>query len=281
MKYLGAHVSAAGGLENALGAAMELKINAIQVHSSPPQRWNTKPYPKGYEASYMELLPESKVEKVFFHGIYLINLATPSEDKQALAEMSLRFYLDLQERIGGSGVIFHLGSLKDEPDEKVGLKRVASGINRVLEKQKGKSRLILEVAAGSGRVVGAKLSDLKIVYDQVEDKSRVGFGLDTQHLWASGYDIKDSYQAVMKEIDETLSIDKVWSIHLNDSKTALGSKIDRHENLGDGLIGNEALATMVNDPRLQEIPFILETPALKDMEGSAREVAKMRAMVRV
>lgn len=280
MRYLGAHVSAAGGLENSLIAAKELEIGTIQIHPSPPQKWNTKEYPKGFETKYLESLLDSKVEKTFFHGIYLINLATPADDKRKLAELSLRNYLDLQERIGGSGVVFHLGSLKDEPDEKLGLSRISEAINRILEKQKGKSRLILEVAAGSGRVIGSKLMDLRKVYDSVEDKSRVGYGLDTQHLWASGYDIKDSYDYVMKEIDETLGLDKVWSIHLNDSKSALGSRVDRHENLGEGVIGYDALQRMVQDPRLRDIPFILETPGLKTLEGAATEVAKLKEMAK-
>jgi deoxyribonuclease-4 len=279
-RYFGAHVSAAGGLKNAALAALELGINTIQIHPSPPQRWNTTPFPEGVEHSFNETRKDSCLEKVFFHAIYLINMATPDAGKFHSAKLSLVNYLDLNSRVDGAGVIFHVGSMKDQPDEAEGYDRVVSGLNWVLDRAPTNSKLILEVAAGSGSVIGDKVEELALIYSQLDRKELVGFGLDTQHMWASGYNLVDDVEAVIDLVDRELSLDKVWSIHLNDSKTELASRKDRHENIGDGLIGEAALRRIFLHPKLAHIPFILETPALGTMEGARSEVEKLRAFIK-
>lgn len=278
-RYFGAHVSCAGGLVNAAKAAIELGINTIQIHPSPPQRWNNQPFTGGVEDEFNKLRKGSCLEKVFFHAIYLINMATPDPQKFHLAKTSLLNYLDLSSRIDGAGVIFHVGSMKDQPDEATGYDRVVSGLNWVLEKAPKNSRLIMEVAAGSGSIIGDRLEELALIYSQLERKELAGFGLDTQHMWASGYDLTNNLDGVLNEIEEQLSFDKVWSVHLNDSKTELSSKKDRHENIGDGLIGEASLRNVFTHPKLQSIPFILETPALESLEGAASEIKKLVAFL--
>ncbi|MCB0319346.1 MAG: deoxyribonuclease IV [Bdellovibrionales bacterium] len=275
ISYFGAHVSVSGGLEKAIENASALGVNSIQIHPSPPQRWNRNPYPPGYEEKFLELKARSSIEKVFFHAIYLINLVSPERDKVEQAKDSLAHYLDLLGRIQGDGVIVHVGSLKDEPDDLAGFQRAAVAIDEILARTPESSRLILEVSAGSGRIVGARFEELREIYNRVQAKQRLGFGLDTQHMWASGYDIKDDLEGVMSSIGEVFGFEKVWSIHLNDSKTELASKKDRHENLGDGLIGEPALRTMLARPEFQSIPWILETPALKEMETAKAETQKL------
>ena len=278
-RYFGAHVSAAGGLKNAAAAAIELNINTIQVHPSAPQRWNSAPFPEGYEDEFLACKKSSCLEKVFFHAIYLINMASPDPQKFHLAKTSLVNYLDLNSRIGGAGVIFHVGSMKDQPDEAEGYDRVVSGINWVMERAPKDARLILEVAAGSGSVIGDRVEELALIYSQLDNKAQVGFGLDTQHMWASGYDLVNDLEGVIATVDSELSLGKVWSIHLNDSKTALGSKKDRHENIGDGLIGESCLRAVFTHPELAQIPFILETPALESLEGAQSELNKLRGFI--
>jgi deoxyribonuclease-4 len=279
-RLFGAHVSSAGGLHNALIAAKEIGINTIQVHPSAPQRWNTTPYPPGTENEFLSLLPDSGVTKVFFHAIYLINMATPDNQKFSLAKTSLLNYLDLSARIGGAGVIFHVGSLKAQPDEAEGYDRVVSGINALMEKAPKNSRLIMEVAAGSGAVIGDQLEELALIYSQLEKRDQVGFGLDTQHMWASGYDLVNNLEDVVEQIEKIFTLDKVWSIHLNDSKTELASRKDRHENIGDGLIGSDALERFFMHPKFSDIPFILETPALESVEGAKSEIEKLRRFIK-
>jgi hypothetical protein len=279
-RYFGAHVSAAGGLKNAVTAAVELGINTIQVHPSPPQRWNTSPFAEGAEEPFNQAREGTCLEKVFFHAIYLINMATPDNVKFQNAKVSLLNYLDFNARIGGSGVIFHVGSMKDQEDEAVGYDRVVSGLNYIMEKAPANARLILEVAAGAGSVIGDKVEELAMIYGQLERKENVGFGLDTQHMWASGYDFQNHLEDVIDNVESSLGLDKVWSIHLNDSKTALESRKDRHENIGDGLIGGEALRKVFTHKKLAHIPFILETPALESLDGARSEIEKLRGFLR-
>lgn len=275
-KFFGCHVSASGGLERAIENGKALGVNTIQLHPCPPQRWNSKPFAPNIEREFIAQRADSGIEKVFFHGIYLINLATGNPSQLQLAKLSLIHSLDLISRLKGEGVIFHLGSMKDQADEHVGLTQAASTINQALAESPNDGRLLLEVAAGSGAIIGDRLEELAEVYDQVENKDRVGFALDTQHLWASGYKYDEDLEGFIEEVDRVFGLTRVAAIHLNDSKTERGSRKDRHENLGKGLIGEETLRRFFTHPKLNGIPFILETPAMKDLAEAADEVATLR-----
>ncbi len=278
-RYWGCHVSAAGGLGNAIRNGQELGVNTIQIHASPPQRWNFAPFAAGIENEFLELVPKSGIERVFFHGIYLINLASLDEAVYSRSRTSLIHALELMARISGNGVIFHLGSMKDHSDEKIGYRRAADAINVVLEKSKNEAKLLLEVAAGSGKVIGDRMEELAEIYELVENKERVAFALDSQHLWASGYDLRTDLDGVVAQAEQILTLEKIEAFHLNDSKTKLGSRVDRHENLGDGELGMEAIKKLVLHPKLAHIPFILETPHLKEMEAAKKEVQTLRSIV--
>ncbi|HMO02068.1 MAG TPA: deoxyribonuclease IV [Oligoflexia bacterium] len=279
MRYFGCHVSTAGGLHAALEHGSLLKVNTIQVHPAPPQRWNSKPFPDNFADLYLKHISASPIKKVFFHGIYLINLASAEAKNRKLSEISLVNYLDLAFRINAEGVIFHVGSAKNNGSLVEAFKTVAEGINRVLALSKNGSRLLLEVSAGGGAVIGSKLEELGAIYQLIDDKSRVGFALDTQHLFASGYDIVNRLQEVIEQVAEILTVEKVWAIHLNDSETDLASRKDRHANLGNGKIGLEALAAFINHPKLKGIPIMLETPALKSLETAVGEVDRLRSII--
>jgi deoxyribonuclease-4 len=267
-------------MEMALVNAQELGVNTIQLHPSPPQRWNAKPFPPDYGAKFIAQRASSGVDKVFFHGIYLINLANPDPQQLHLSRTSLVHHLELTAQIAGDGVIFHVGTAKHAADETAALRQAAEGVNWIMENSPAPARLLLEVAAGAGSIIGDRVEELAAIYDQVEQKERVGFALDSQHLWASGYDLTNELDTIIDSFERTLAIEKIWAIHLNDSKTALASKKDRHENLGDGAIGNSTLSAFVNHPKLRHIPFILETPGLKDMETAKVEVEKLKAIAR-
>lgn len=277
-RYLGCHISAAGGLLKALERAEAVGINTMQIHPSPPQRWNTKPFETGIEAEYLAAKKHSCLEKVFFHGIYLINLASPDDQKRRLAELSLAHDLQLADRIAGEGVIFHVGSLKDEPSAEVGYQRAADTILAALDRAGGNAPLILEVSAGSGKIVGSRFSELVHIYELTGRNPRVRFALDTQHMWASGYDLAHHLGDLIDEIGSSVGVDAIAAIHLNDSRSALGSHVDRHEDLGKGTIGWDTLSAVVNHPQLRQIPFILETPSLKSDEGVAEQVGQLRIM---
>lgn len=278
-RIFGAHLSSSGGYASALLRAEELRISCMQLHAAPPQRWKTSRFQSGVEDEYLEQLPKVSPIKLFFHGIYLINLGSPREELQQSSVASLISYLDLISRMKGEGVIFHLGSFKDEDDIERGFARVIRNVNEALLKSPQDSRLLLEVSAGAGRIIGSKLDELARVYDGVEQKERVGFALDTQHLWASGYDYVSDTAGFVAELGRTLTFQKIWAIHVNDSKTALASKRDVHANIGEGTIGREGLSRMINHPELRHIPLILETPGLKTPETTVQEVEALRSLL--
>lgn len=276
-RFLGCHVSSAGGLENAILNGEILGVNTIQIHPSPPQRWNSQKFLEGSEKKFLEKKKDSNIQKVFFHGIYLINLANPDDSKFHLSKLSLVNYLDLLARISGDGVIFHTGSFKDQVDENEGFERIIKAINWIFEHSENSAKLLLEVSAGSGRVIGSKFSDLAKIYDGVKERSRLGFALDTQHMFGSGYDFKNNLEEIILDLEKTLGLENIKAIHFNDSKVDLASKKDRHENLGEGKIGEEVLKKFLNHKKLQEIPFILETPNLGILETAKIEVKKLKS----
>lgn len=278
-RYLGCHVSVAGGLEHALVTAQTLGVNAIQIHPSAPQRWNYKPFPKGVEDKYLKLLPDSGVVQVFFHAIYLINLANPDPAKVNNAKQSLIHYLDLAERMGAQGVIFHTGSAKEQPSMEVALIQAAEAVSEILEKANPrKAKLLLEVAAGSGSVIGARFEELREIFDRVPNKQQLGFALDTQHMWASGYDVAFKSVDVLQQIESVFGIENVHAIHVNDSKSDLASKVDRHDNVGSGKIGSGGLKNFLGMKEFAQIPMILETPGLKSVETAASEVQALKGL---
>ena len=275
-QFYGCHLSASGGLENALKSAQALGINTVQLHPTAPQKWISKPFPIGCETAFKDFREASGVKKVFFHGQYLINLATANPNQAHLARQSLSVYLDLISRLNGDGVIFHVGSSKDHSDEQAAFQICAEMINAVLADSPSDSRLLLEVAAGSGNIIGDRMEELATIYNMVTAKERVGFALDSQHMWASGYDLQHDLAGILRQASDIFGFEKIWAIHLNDSMTELASKKDRHENLGDGLIGEAALRAFFTSPELAAIPFILETPAMKDPALTVIEVEKLR-----
>lgn len=278
-RAFGCHVSSSGGIANAIRAGMTLGVNSIQIHPSPPQRWNSKAFDAGLENEFLELRKDSGISKVFFHAIYLINLANPDPQQFHLSKNSLVHYLNFNDRLQADGVIFHVGSNKDQPSEELGFARAAEGINWILEQTDAKVPLLLEVAAGSGAIIGDRLEELATIYKQVDQKKRVGFALDTQHMWASGYDWQSQLDSIVGQVDSILGLENIHAIHFNDSKTECGSKKDRHENIGDGLIGMEAMTAIFMHPKLASIPFILETPCMKDIESAKIDVEKLRSMI--
>lgn len=275
MRYLGGFVSCAGGLYKSIENGESLNVNSIMIHPSPPQRWNTKPFDEEQIQKFNEVRQTSDIKKVFFHGIYLINLANPDKQKFHLSKVSLVNYLDLADKINAESVIFHVGSFKEiSPEE--GFERIIFGINWILEHAENNSKLSLEVAAGSGNVVGAKLEDLAKIYEGVKQKDRLEFCLDTAHLFGSGYDIANNLDGFIQETDKIIGINKISAIHFNDSKVEFNSKKDRHENLGVGLIGETAMKNFLNHEKLRDKTFLLETPGMKDVESGILEINKLK-----
>ncbi|MCA9382619.1 deoxyribonuclease IV [Candidatus Dojkabacteria bacterium] len=263
-RLIGAHVSAAGGIYNAVKNADDFDINCFQIFASPPQRWSFK---KPEEKDIQKFIADYKTSQqkaFYFHSIYLINLASEDKQKHHLAKMSLIDYLTLNNELGGNGVITHIGTATGTTYEKA-IENIRFGVNYVLEKtEKCSVPLILEVTAGTGNTIGSNFTHLKDIIEGVENKDRIKVGFDSAHLYASGYDIVNDLENVLNDFDKLVGLDKVESVHLNDSKVGLNEKRDRHENIGDGTIGAAGIKNLINNDRLKHLPFILETPGSKE-----------------
>ena len=261
MKYIGPHVSASGGVEYAPINAKEVGATAFALFTRNQRQWVSKPLTQqsieqfkarceeyGYDARY--ILP---------HDSYLINLGHPQEE--GLEKSRAAFYDEMHrcEQLGLTMLNFHPGSHLNEIDKDTCLARIAESINITLDRTQGVTAVI-ENTAGQGSNMGFSFYQLAQIIDQVNDKSRVGICLDTCHTYSAGYDIRDNYDAVWKEFDEVVGFKYLRGIHLNDTKKALGSRVDRHESLGLGLLGTAFFERFMKDPRFDNIPLILETP---------------------
>lgn len=291
-RNLGCFVSCAGGLFNIIERGNALGVNTVMTHPAPPQRWNSTPFKDETVEKYLEAKSKDKnIKKVYFHGIYLINLANPDSQKFHLSKLSVMHHLDLLRRINADGVIFHTGSFKDTTEE-VGFERVIYGLNWIFDEMEklpsakendsfwNKEKLFLEVAAGSGNVVGDKFQELAKIYTGIKEEHRhkIGFCLDTQHMFASGYDLINNLDGVIEDLDSTLGLNKISAIHFNDSKTDFASNKDRHEDLGDlGKIGSKAMKAFLNHPKLAGKDFILETPSLDVFETAKQQVDLLKS----
>ena len=288
--YLGAHVSSAGGIENAIKEGDRYDINSIQMMPTAPMRWATKSIAQESIDNFVEALKGSRVKKILIHGIYLTNLARDDKQLFHLGKMGLVVYLDFANRVGDLikkndldveilGVCFHPGSQK-ELNYEDSLERISYGIDWVLDEVGGNQWLLIESTAGTGTNMGRNFTELRSMRDGCKNIERVGYVLDTQHTYAAGYDWVNDMDSVVEEIGETLGYDRVKSIHLNDSMMALASNKDRHANLGEGKLGKETITKLLKRKELKNTPFILETPALKSSTTMGEEISKLKELAK-
>ena len=261
MKYIGPHVSASGGVELAPVNAKELGATAFALFTRNQRQWVSKPLSEQSIALFKERCAEYGYDArhILPHDSYLINLGHPHEE--GLEKSRTAFYDEMHrcEQLGLSMLNFHPGSHLNEIDKDVCLARIAESINIALDRTQGVTAVI-ENTAGQGSNMGFSFYHLAQIIEQVEDKSRVGVCLDTCHTYSAGYDIKDNYEAVWQEFGEVVGFSYLKGIHLNDTKKALGSRVDRHESIGLGLLGIDFFKRFMQDPRFDNIPLILETP---------------------
>ncbi len=275
MKYLGAHVSAEGGVQNAPVNAHAIGAKAFALFTKNQKQWFANPLTlasiklfrdncEKYDYKPFQILP---------HDSYLINLGHPESEP---LEKSRNAFLDEMQRCGQLGLDrlnFHPGSHLNAIGTEECLKRIAESINLVLDKTKGVTAVI-ENTAGQGTNLGHTFEQLKMIIDYVEDKSRVGVCIDTCHAYTSGYDVKtpEGFRETFAKFDEIVGFKYLKGMHLNDSKKELGTRVDRHDNIGIGLIGEELFGIIMNDPRFDDMPLILETPEESLWEAEIRQL---------
>ena len=258
---LGSHVSIAGGFEKALERGAEINCNAIQIFTKSNRQWASKPIHLEEAVLFKKCQQASAVTCIVAHASYLINIGSPDHH---ICQKSIAALLDELERceiLGIPFLVFHPGSHTSGSKEEC-LSRIAQSINTILEQYKGKTLLILETSAGQGSSVGNTLEELALIKSLVIQPEKIGFCVDTCHIFAAGYDIRDkkSYNLFWENFDKVLKIENLKVIHLNDSKKELKSNVDRHENIGEGALGIDAFRFIMNDKRLFSVPKILETP---------------------
>lgn len=260
MKYIGAHVSASGGVEFAPVNAHQIGATAFALFTKNQRQWVSKPLTEDSIRLFKENCKKFGFapEHILPHDSYLINLGHPEEE--GLNKSRAAFLDEMQrcEQLGLKLLNFHPGShLKKIPVEEC-LDRIAESINLTLEKTKGVTAVI-ENTAGQGSNLGNEFWQLKYIIDRVEDKSRVGVCLDTCHTYTAGYDFLNDYDGVFGEFDEVVGLKYLRGMHINDSKKELGSRVDRHDSIGKGLIGFSFFEKLMKDHRFDNIPLILET----------------------
>lgn len=262
MKFVGAHVSASGGVDQAVIRAHELEATAFALFTKNQRQWKAAPLPADVIDKFKAACAQYGYgpEQILPHDSYLINLGHPVEE--ALEKSREAFLDEMQrcEQLGLTLLNFHPGSHLMQIDEDKCLARIAESINIVLDKTQGVTAVI-ENTAGQGSNLGFKFEHLAAIIDGVEDKSRVGVCIDTCHAFAAGYDLRteENCQKTFKELGEVVGFNYLRGMHLNDAKSAFNSRVDRHHSLGEGNIGKTVFSYIMRDARFDNIPLILET----------------------
>ncbi len=264
---LGAHLSIAGGLEKAVSRAVALDCTALQIFTKNASTWKERMLSPAEIDRFTAARADAGIHTVAAHTSYLINIAAAERRHLMRSCAALEKELVRAAALQISDVVLHPGSHMGI-GEALGLAKAVESLNRVLSQQpRTNARILLETTAGQGSNLGYRFEQLAALIDRVEDKSRIGVCLDTAHIFAAGYDIRsmDAYTEVMRLFDSTIGLKYLKLLHLNDSKKELGSRVDRHEHIGQGTIGLEAFGFIMQDSRLAAIAKIIETP--KDSNG--------------
>jgi deoxyribonuclease-4 len=263
MKYIGAHVSASGGVENAPINANMIKAKAFAFFTKNQRQWFSNPLSKANIKLFRENCDKLgyKPFQILPHDSYLINLGHPEQEPLEKSRASFLDEMQRCEQLGLDRLNFHPGSHLKTINEEECLSRIAESINIALDKTRGVTAVI-ENTAGQGTNMGHKFEQLKFILNKVDDKSRVGICIDTCHAYTSGYDIKTpkGFNETFTLFEKIIGFNFLKGMHINDSKKELGSRVDRHDSIGKGILGEDFFRLLMNDARFDNMPLILETP---------------------
>ncbi|MCD6217110.1 deoxyribonuclease IV [bacterium] len=264
---IGAHISTAGGLEKCFERAEKLGCSVIQIFTKSPSQWKAKPITDNVAYDFRKRWSESAISHVIAHNAYLINLAHPQDYEWNKSFDAMLDELNRADKLGIKWLITHSGNHLGS-GETNGIERIVDAITRLLyDTQDLQCGILIETTAGQGSSIGTTFEQLASMIEKIDCAERTGVCLDTAHIFAAGYDIRTSgkFEKVLRKFSRTIGLKKLKAIHLNDSKKPLGSRIDRHANIGDGEIGVECFRFLVNRKPFMRIPMILETPGGEKM----------------
>ena len=279
---LGAHVSTAGGVATAPARGVAIGATALQLFTKTPNQWREPEISAETAEAYRTELKKSGIRSVVAHDSYLINLASPDEVLRARSMTSFMAELTRCNRLGVPAVVSHPGNFLDDHD--AGIRRNAAAITSCLERVAGPVMVLLETTAGTGTALGRTFEELAQIRELIPapHQERIGFCADTCHLYAAGYDLVRDYDGVWDAWDRVLGFALLRCVHLNDSKTPMGARRDRHELIAEGTLGAEPFRRIMRDPRFDGIPKLLETPKGDDMvTNDKRMLKRLRAYQRV
>ena len=280
MKLIGAHVSASNGVSQAPINAHAIGADTFALFTRNPSRWTSKPISEKEAIAFKENCAKYGYtpDKILPHDSYLINLGAPEAEKLDKSREAFLDEMQRCEQLGLTMLNFHPGSHLNMMPVDDCLDLIAASINLTLEKTSG-VKAVIENTAGQGSNLGFSFEQLAHIIDKVEDKSRVGVCIDSCHAFAAGYDLStiDSYADTWRRFDEIVGFKYLSGMHLNDTKKGLASKVDRHETLGNGVLGADFFSFLMNDPRMDNIPLILETP---DESIWAQEITWLKSLIK-
>ena len=281
---LGAHFSIAKGLHRAFYTARDYDCTAMQVFTKNASTWKERKVSDEEVERFERASAETGIGHVASHTSYLINLASPEKDKHRMSCQALEKELLRSSALGIGYVVLHPGAHMGSGVEE-GIRRISQSIRRVMHSSdRITCRLLLETTAGQGSSIGHTFDQLAAILEQSGDNSRLGICLDTSHVFAAGYDIRTSrtYRRTMTEFDRIIGLEQLYLIHLNDSKKDLGTRVDRHENIGHGFIGIKSFDLIMNDRHLDQIPKIIETPKMEgEKDWDRANLQRLRKLIRV
>jgi deoxyribonuclease-4 len=271
----GAHVSSSGGISNAIDRAQGLGCTAVQVFTQSPRMWRPTIHTPAETARFRQRREEAGIGSVVCHALYLVNLASPDPVIHGKSVAAMRASLEAAGAIGADGVVFHVGSHLGSGFES-GLERVVPALRELLELTTDDLWLLMENSAGAGGTIGRSTEELAALYEALDRHPRLGVCLDSCHWYVSGIDVTDPHvlDAAVAELDDRIGLDRLRCLHVNDSKSELGSNRDRHDSIGLGLMG-ERLGVFLSHPSFQELPAILETPGPAGHGPDAAEVQRL------
>jgi deoxyribonuclease-4 len=275
---LGAHVSTSGGIHTAIDRIEAMDGDGVQIFTQSPRTWRpTNHDPANFER-FKERRAEAGIGGVLCHALYLINLASPNKEIYEKSRASLENTMDVACAIEADGVVFHVGSHQGAGFE-AALERVVPALELVLRRCSETTWLLIENSAGAGDTIGRSIDELATLYHALGAHERLGICLDSCHLYVSGYDItkRKELGAVLREVDEKIGHDRLRALHANDSKAPLGSNRDRHDNIGEGLLGEE-LGVFLAHPKLQGLPAYLEVPGTDGHGPDAEQVRRLKEL---
>jgi deoxyribonuclease-4 len=276
--YIGAHLSAAGGLDKAVDRAEAVGAESLQVFTHSPRTWRpTKHDPASFDR-FRERRAEVGLAGVLCHALYLCNFAAPDDDVYEKSVAALRNTMQVARAIGADGVVFHVGSHLGSGFE-AGLERVVPAMEQVLDLSSDETWLLMENSAGTGGTIGRSIEELATLHERLGRHPRLGVCLDSCHLYASGVDVTDpaTLDTMLDELDSSIGLDRLRALHVNDSEAPLGSNRDRHANILEGLL-DERLGVFLGNPRLQGLPAVLEVAGPDKKGPDEHEIRKAKEL---